>query len=83
MAKINRENISEHLLDYQLSMIDRSIYEALINPKWREEWCINEEQYNQFKRYAIPLLKKVFRCNKSKAEKTLEWFHSQFGLKIK
>jgi hypothetical protein len=42
MAKINRENISEHLLDYQLSMIDRSIYEALINPNWREEWCINE-----------------------------------------
>ena len=83
MAKINRETITEHLLDYQLSMIDRSIYEALVNPKWRQEWYITEEQYNQFKRYAIPLLKKVFKYNRTKAEATLEFFNSQFGLKIK
>ena len=33
--------------------------------------------------YAIPLLKKVFKFNKSKAENTFDWFLLQYGLNIK
>ena len=82
MANINRENIAEHLLDYQLSMIDRSMYEALTNPKWKQEWSLTAEQYAQYERYAIPLLKKVFKFNTTKAKQTLK-FLDNFGLKIK
>ena len=81
MAKINRENLSEHIIDYQLSMIDKSIYEALTNPKWREQWSITQEQYDDLKRYAVPLFKKVFKCNKTKAQENFEWLQTNFGLK--
>jgi hypothetical protein len=40
-------------------------------------------QHEEFKRYAIPLLKKIFKFNKAKAEDTFSWFDLQFGLRIK
>jgi hypothetical protein len=73
MAKINRETIAEHLIDYQLGMIDKSMQEAYMT----------KEQHEVFKAYALPLIKKVFKCNKSKAENTFDWFDLQFGLRIK
>jgi len=83
MAKINRENISEHLLDYQLGMIDKSIQEAHMTREWYSKWTMTQEQHDEFKAYAIPLLKKVFKCNKSRAEDTFNWFDLEFGLRIK
>jgi hypothetical protein len=41
------------------------------------------EQHQEFKRYAIPLLKKIFKFNKARAEDTFGWFDLQFGLRIK
>jgi hypothetical protein len=40
-------------------------------------------QHELFKAYAIPLLKKIFKFNKTKAETTFAWFDLQFGLRIK
>lgn len=83
MAKVNRENISEHLLDYQLDMIGKSIQEAHMTKEWYNKWTLTQEQHDQFKAYALPLLKKVFKCSKSKAESTFDFFDLQFGLRIK
>jgi hypothetical protein len=83
MAKINRENIADHLLDYQLGMIDKSMQEAHMTKEWYSKWTMTQEQHDQFKAYAIPLLKKVFKCNKSRAESTFDWFDLEFGLRIK
>ena len=83
MAKINRENISEHLLDYQLDMIGKSMQEAHMTREWYNKWTMTQEQHDQFKTYALPLLKKVFKCSKSKAESTFDFFDLQFGLRIK
>ena len=83
MAKINRENIADHLLDYQLGMIDKSTQEAHMTKEWYNKWTMTQEQHNQFKAYALPLLKKVFKCNKSRAEITFDWFDLEFGLRIK
>jgi hypothetical protein len=44
---------------------------------------MTQEQHDEFKAYAIPLLKKVFKCNKSRAESTFDWFDLEFGLRIK
>ena len=44
---------------------------------------ITEKQHKLFRSYAIPLLKKVFKFNKSKAENTFDWFLLQYGLNIK
>ena len=83
MAKINRENISEHLLDYQLDMIGKSMQEAHMTREWYNKWTMTQEQHDEFKTYALPLLKKVFKCNKSRAESTFDFFDLQFGLRIK
>lgn len=80
--KINRANISEHLIEYQLAMIGKTIEEAKRTEFWYTDWTITEEQYEEFRKYAIPLLKKVFKFNTRKAESTFQWFNLQFGLRI-
>ena len=83
MGKINRENIADHLVDYQLGMIGKSIQEAHMTKEWYNKWTMTQEQHDQFKAYALPLIKKVFKCNKSRAESTFDFFDLQFGLRIK
>jgi hypothetical protein len=79
--KITRNNISEHLFEYQLKLIDRSVKEAASTHDWKTQWQISEKQMNDFVAYAIPLIKKTFKCNKTKAEAILYWFLVNFGLK--
>ena len=61
--KINRENITNHLIEYQLNMVGKTIEDAINTPKWVEEFYITTEQCEEFKKYAVPLLKKVFKFN--------------------
>ena len=82
-AKVNRTNITDHLIEYQLKMVGKTIDEIKEDEKWYFNNTMTEEQHEEFKRYAIPLLKKIFKFNKSKAESTFGWFDLQFGLKIK
>jgi hypothetical protein len=79
---INRTNIADHLVDYELEMIGKTMAEAYKNEKWYNEWTMTKEQHEQFKAYAIPLIKKVFKCNKKRAEDIFGWFDLQFGLRI-
>ena len=83
MAKINRLNVADHLVEYQLNMVGKTMADALKDDIWFLTFTMTTEQHNEFKRYAIPLLKKVFKFNKSKAEETFNWFDMQFGLRIK
>ena len=82
MATINRLNVADHLLDYQLDMVGKTRAEALKDDMWYFNWTITTEQHEQFKAYAVPLLKKVFKCNRTKAEDTFNWFDLQFGLRV-
>jgi hypothetical protein len=81
-SKINRTNISEHLVEYQLKMIGKTMLDVKDDEKWYTNNTMTQEQHQEFKRYAIPLLKKIFKFNKSRAEETFSWFFLQFGLKI-
>ncbi len=80
---INRLNVADHLLEYQLKMVDKTMSDALKDDMWFFNWTLTQQQHNEFKAYAVPLLKKVFKCNKTKAEQTFGWFDLQFGLRIK
>lgn len=80
--KIDRTNITEHLIEYQLNMIGKTIDKATEVEDWHYQWTLTQKQYELFKTYAIPLLKKVFKFNKTKAESTFNWFYSNFGLRI-
>ena len=82
-AKINRENISKHLVEYQLNMVGKTLEDTLSDDMWFFNWTLTPEKHKEFKAYAIPLLKKTFKFNKGIAEKTFGWFNLQFGLRIK
>ena len=77
---VNRMNISDHLIEYQLNLIG---IEKLSDIKDYNKLTITEKQHKLFRSYAIPLLKKVFKFNKSKAENTFDWFLLQYGLNVK
>jgi hypothetical protein len=81
--KIDRTNIGEHLLDYQLTIIGKSRIDILDDDRWFFNWTLTRSQFEEFTAYAIPLLKKTFKCNKSKAEGMFVWFNTQFGIRIK
>lgn len=80
---INRTNITSHLVEYQLNLIGKTTVETLDEEMWWDVWTITEKQEQTFKEYAIPLLKKIFKFNKSKAESTFGWFILQYGLRTK
>lgn len=82
-AKINRENITKHLIEYQLNMVGKKLEDTLDDDLWYFNNTMTPEQHEEFKSYAISLLKKVFKFNKKKAESTFGWFNLQFGLRIK
>lgn len=82
-AKINRANITKHLIEYQLDMVGKRLVDTLDDDMWYFNWTMTQEQHEEFKRYAIPLLKKIFKFNKGRAESTFCWFDLQFGLRIK
>jgi hypothetical protein len=82
MKKINRLNVAEHLLEYQFNLIGKTKMDAIMDETWIVGWSLTPEQYQQFRAYAIPVLKKVFKYNTNKAKETFEWFMMQFGLQI-
>ena len=82
MEKINRLNIGDHLLEYQLAMVGKTIKDAEKEDYWWDKWTITREQEDEFRKYAIPLLKKVFKYNKAKAEYTLGYFILDMGLRV-
>jgi hypothetical protein len=82
MNKIDRTNITEHLIEYQLNMIGKTMEDASKDPEWYSNFTMSKTQADDFKKYSIPLIKKVFKCNRKKAENTFEWFWFEFGLRI-
>lgn len=79
---VNRTNIADHLVDYQLTMVGRTVAEAIKTDQWYSKWTMTTQQHEELKTYAIPLIKKVFKCNKKRAEMIFGWFDLQFGLRI-
>jgi len=83
MVKINRENISRHLLEYQLKLANKNIMDIVNDDVWRFNITLTQEQQLQFKNYAVKLIKKVFKCNRSKAVETYTFFKQTFGVRTK
>lgn len=80
---INRKNVAQHLLEVELGIVNKKLTDLLEIDNWRFHWTITREQYNEFHNYSIPLLQKIFKFNKRKAEETFKWFYGNFGLRIK
>jgi hypothetical protein len=81
--KITRDNITRHLIEHELGMVGKTMMDTLDDDQWFFNITMTQEQHDEFKKYAIKLIKKVFRCNTKKATDTFSWFDLQFGLRIK
>lgn len=81
-SKVNRTNITDHLIIYELEMIGKTIDDVKSDERWYSNNTMTQEQHDKFRAYAIPLLKKIFKFNKGKAESTFNWFDMMYGLKI-
>jgi hypothetical protein len=81
--KITRENLARHLVEYELEMVGKSMMDTLHDDEWFTNNTMTSVQHEDFKKYSIKLIKKIFRCNSAKALKTFDWFDFSFGLKIK
>ena len=80
--KVTRENMVTHFIEYQLNMVGKTVDDVKDDKFWYSNNCITREQFLEFKKYAVALLKKTFRCNKSKAESTFEWYNCNWGLRV-
>ena len=81
--KITRENIAKHLVEYELEMVGKTLMDTLDDDKWFFNNTMTTIQFEEFQKYALALIRKTFKCNKTNATKTFDWFNLQFGLRIK
>ena len=72
-----------HLIEYELQLVGHTLLDVERDDKWFFNFTITREQLEKFKDYAIPLLQKVFHCNRRKALDTFDWYWRTFGLRIK
>ena len=79
---INRENVSEHLLEFQMNILGKTMADTIHETSWKKDWKLTHKQKTVFKSYATGVLKKVFRFNTSKARETYDFFDKNFGLSI-
>jgi len=63
-------------------MIGKTIEDVNSDSYWFINNTFNQQQFLEYKAYAIPLIKKVLKCNKSKAEEAFNWLNLEFGLKV-
>ena len=78
--KINRDNVSEYLFEFQLNLIGKTMADILKEDDWKNLWKLTKREKEIFESCAIAVLKKVYRFNTSKARKSLGFFETEFGL---
>ena len=81
--KINRANILNHLIEYELAMSGHTLIETLDDDHYFFNWTLTRTQFEEFRKYSIALIKKTFKCNSARANDTFGWFWKNFGLRIK
>lgn len=80
---INRENITRHLIEKELEMVGKTMMDTLDDDNWYFNITMTLSQYEEFKKYSIKLIKKIFKCNTKRANDTFQWFNLAFGLRVK
>lgn len=80
--KPNRENIAMYLVERQMSIIGKTFEDAENDKNWFHNNTMTQEQFLEFRKEVIPLIKKVFKCNKRYAENSFDWWNLNWGLRI-
>ena len=77
-----REEINRKLVSMQMEMIGLTYDDAVKTPEFWRVYTLTTEQTLEWRKVAIPLIKKTFKCNKRRAEMTLGMFELNLGLRV-
>jgi hypothetical protein len=66
-----REEINRKLVSMQMEMIGLTYQDAVDTPEFWRVYTLTTEQTLEWRKLALPLIKKTFKCNKRRAELTI------------
>ena len=81
--KINRENCARHLVEKELEMVGKTMMDTLDDMEWYSNITMTRVQHEEFRKYSITLIKKIFKVNSTKAKAIFDWFDFAYGLRVK
>ena len=76
-----REEINRKLVSMQMEMIGLTYEDAMNTPEFWRVYTLTTEQTLEWRKQALPLIKKTFKCNKRRAELTMAMFELNLGLR--
>ena len=76
-----REEINRKLVSMQMEMIGLTYQDAMDTPEFWRVYTLTTEQTEAWRKLALPLIKKTFKCNKTRAQSTMGWFELNLGLR--
>jgi hypothetical protein len=77
-----REEINRKLVSMQMEMIGLTYQDAMDTPEFWRVYTLTTEQTVTWRKDALKLIQKTFKCNKRRAEMTLGMFELNLGLRI-
>lgn len=76
-----REEINRKLVSMQMEMIGLTYDDAVNTPEFWRVYSLTTAQTLEWRKLALPLIKKTFKCNKRRAELTMAMFELNLGLR--
>ena len=77
----HREEINRQLVSMQMEMIGLTYDDAVNTPEFWRVYTLTTAQTLEWRKLALPLIKKTFKCNKRRAELTMAMFELNLGLR--
>ena len=77
-----REAINRKLVAMQMEMIGLTYEDAMSTPEFWRVYTLTTEQTEEWRKKALPLIRKTFKVNKSRGEMIMAMFEVELGLRI-
>jgi hypothetical protein len=77
-----RNELPAKLVALQMEAIGKTYEDAISTVEFWKVYTMTKQQNESFRKNAIALIKKVLRCNKSKAIVALDLFMLDIGLRV-
>lgn len=77
-----REEINRKLVTMQMEMIGKTYQDAMDTPEFWRVFTLTTEQTEEWRKKALPLIKKTFKVNATKAKTIMGSFELSLGLRV-
>lgn len=77
-----REEINRKLVAMQMEMIGKTYEDAMETPEFWRVYTLTTAQTEEWRKKALPLIKKTFKINTTKARSIMDFFELTLGLRI-